>query len=76
MQGRAVLGAEGNVNNDAGEGLRHNVAAYRAPLGLAPSLSHTRGGARCLALPRAGLLRAFGPQIDGVTESSGLERFQ
>ena len=33
-EGSAVLGAEGDVHNDAGEGLWHGIADYHAPLGL------------------------------------------
>ena len=57
----AVLRAEDDMQDDAGEGLRHNGAGFLRPDGALPiSYFHTQGGARFSLCPRLACGRAFG----------------
>jgi hypothetical protein len=52
-----MLGAESDVNNDAGEGLRHNTGGYAARQVLARSPSRNQSFSAAIVAPGWGLAR-------------------
>lgn len=73
--GKAVPGAEDDVDDHEAEGLGHGAAWWRGPSALPKVFSSSSwGSARFTRLPQAGMERAFGPELrsDGGAECPSL----